>query len=353
MLAPEAAAAGQQHRDIARLERRAWCRQLVRVCPVRGPPRPACASGGQLALLDGAAPSPRPPLRLPHPPAGLSPTGWRAPRPGWRSARPPSGNEAKSACRRGVRWRGGWSAPSAAAKSYDAICAVWLMGVVFYLYGQTTSQLSAFHSRLEVLQHYLLANSMCEGLSEDERDKARAALIGEISRAPRTETEYHRSPRLGVRRPQTERQRGLRPHQQPKPRRSARRCRRKIEMTPGAQSRNDTPPPADTPSATRHHCHTLGLGGGVKGQSRRLPVRAAQPLRPSPRPSTIEQPCEPAEPLRGVSRDRNRWAGRSQRACRGQDQRWLARRPRSSCPEACQAVLRARQHRRLATQATR
>ncbi len=64
------------------------------------------------------------------------------------------------------------------------------MGVVFYLYGQTTSQLSAFHSRLEVLQHYLLANSMCEGLSEDERDKARAALIGEISRAPRTETEY-------------------------------------------------------------------------------------------------------------------------------------------------------------------
>ena len=77
-------------------------------------------------------------------------------------------------------------------------------------------------------------------------------------------------------------------------------------MTPGAQSRNDTPPAADTPSAIRHHCHTLGLGGGVKGQSRRLPVRAAQPLRPSPGPSTIEQPCEPAEPLRVVSRDRNR-----------------------------------------------
>ena len=108
-------------------------------------------------------------------------------------------------------------------------------------------------------------------------------------------------------------------------------CRRKIEMTPGAQSRNDTPPAADTPSATRHRCHTLGLGGGVKGQSRRLPVRAAQPLRPSPRPSTIEQPCEPAEPLRVVSRDRNRWAARSQRACRGQDQRWPARRPRSPC----------------------
>ena len=55
-------------------------------------------------------------------------------------------------------------------------------GVVFYLYGQTSAQLSAFHSRLEVLQRYLLANSICEGLSEAERDKARAALIGEISR---------------------------------------------------------------------------------------------------------------------------------------------------------------------------
>jgi hypothetical protein len=69
-----------------------------------------------------------------------------------------------------------------------------------------------------------------------------------------------------------------------------RNCRRKIEMTPGAQSRNDTLPAADTPRATRHHCHTLGLGDGVKGQSRRLPVRAAQPLRPSPGPSTIGSP---------------------------------------------------------------
>ena len=55
-------------------------------------------------------------------------------------------------------------------------------GVVFYLYGQTSPQLSAFHSRLEVLQRYLLANSICESLSDGERDKARAALIQEISR---------------------------------------------------------------------------------------------------------------------------------------------------------------------------
>jgi hypothetical protein len=30
-------------------------------------------------------------------------------------------------------------------------------------------------------------------------------------------------------------------------------CRRKIEMTPGAQSRDDTQVTADTTSATRHH----------------------------------------------------------------------------------------------------
>jgi hypothetical protein len=57
-------------------------------------------------------------------------------------------------------------------------------GVVFVLYGKSSSQLSAFHSRLEVLQRYLLANSICESLGDTERDKARAALIGEISRTP-------------------------------------------------------------------------------------------------------------------------------------------------------------------------
>jgi hypothetical protein len=57
-------------------------------------------------------------------------------------------------------------------------------GVVFYLYGQTTSQLSSFHNRLEVLQRYLLANSLCETLEGDDRSKARTALIQVISQAP-------------------------------------------------------------------------------------------------------------------------------------------------------------------------
>jgi hypothetical protein len=54
--------------------------------------------------------------------------------------------------------------------------------LVFYLYGKTSSQLSAFRPRLEVLQRYLLANSICESLDGEERNRVRAALIQEISR---------------------------------------------------------------------------------------------------------------------------------------------------------------------------
>jgi hypothetical protein len=55
-------------------------------------------------------------------------------------------------------------------------------GLVFVLYGRTASQLSSFYSRLEVLQRYLLANSICDALDGEERNKARAALVQEISR---------------------------------------------------------------------------------------------------------------------------------------------------------------------------
>jgi hypothetical protein len=54
--------------------------------------------------------------------------------------------------------------------------------IVFVLYGRTISQLRSFHSRLEDLQRYLLANSLCEALDGDERTKARVALIQEITR---------------------------------------------------------------------------------------------------------------------------------------------------------------------------
>ena len=48
---------------------------------------------------------------------------------------------------------------------------------------------------------------------------------------------------------------------------------------------------ADTAVPKRHHRHTRGTGDGVKGRSRRLPVRIAQPLRPSPVPRTMRTPC--------------------------------------------------------------
>jgi hypothetical protein len=69
-------------------------------------------------------------------------------------------------------------------------------GVVFLLYGKATTQLSEFYNRLETLQRYLLANSICESLATNARDKARATLIAEISseRANRTQGANKRHP---------------------------------------------------------------------------------------------------------------------------------------------------------------
>ena len=58
-----------------------------------------------------------------------------------------------------------------------------IAGIVFVLYGKTIPQLSSLHRRLEDLQRYLLANSLCEALDGDDRNKARAALIQEITRS--------------------------------------------------------------------------------------------------------------------------------------------------------------------------
>ncbi len=69
-------------------------------------------------------------------------------------------------------------------------------------------------------------------------------------------------------------------------------------MSPGAQSRNDTPAAANTVSAKRHVGQLLRAGDGVKGRSRRLPVRAAQPLRPSLACSMLKQPCDRQGKLR-------------------------------------------------------
>ena len=62
------------------------------------------------------------------------------------------------------------------------LSGVIMEAVGIYLISKDDSRLSNFHSRLEPLQRYLLANSLCESLGTEERDKARGLLIQEVYR---------------------------------------------------------------------------------------------------------------------------------------------------------------------------
>lgn len=59
-------------------------------------------------------------------------------------------------------------------------------GIVFVTYGKTASQLSDFLSRLQVLQRYLLANSVCETIQGTDKEKTRAELVREIAKIPQS-----------------------------------------------------------------------------------------------------------------------------------------------------------------------
>ena len=59
-----------------------------------------------------------------------------------------------------------------------------LAGFVFFLYGRTILQLDAFYQRLETLQRYLVANSMCETLTDEAKEKARTELIRQMAQLP-------------------------------------------------------------------------------------------------------------------------------------------------------------------------
>jgi hypothetical protein len=56
-----------------------------------------------------------------------------------------------------------------------------LAGVNFYLYAKTTGQLSLFHARLDVTQRFLLANSLCESLEGEIKQKTRSDLIARLT----------------------------------------------------------------------------------------------------------------------------------------------------------------------------
>lgn len=56
-----------------------------------------------------------------------------------------------------------------------------ISGIQFYLYAQTTKQLAGFHTRLDATQRFLLANSVCESLHGETKDKARHELVQVIA----------------------------------------------------------------------------------------------------------------------------------------------------------------------------
>lgn len=56
-----------------------------------------------------------------------------------------------------------------------------ISGVNFYLYAKTSAQLTGFQARLDTTQRYLLANSMCEGLEGEFKQKTRADLIRAVA----------------------------------------------------------------------------------------------------------------------------------------------------------------------------
>lgn len=54
-------------------------------------------------------------------------------------------------------------------------------GINFYLYGQATKQLATFQSKLNQMQRFLLANSICESLEGDSKQAARTKLVETVS----------------------------------------------------------------------------------------------------------------------------------------------------------------------------
>ena len=50
-------------------------------------------------------------------------------------------------------------------------------GINFYLYSRASNQLSCFHTRLDVTQRFLLANSLCENLEGELKNETRADLV--------------------------------------------------------------------------------------------------------------------------------------------------------------------------------
>jgi hypothetical protein len=68
--------------------------------------------------------------------------------------------------------------------SLGTVLSGFISAICFYLYNKSTSQLSGFHEKLYMTQHYLLANSMCEGLEGESKEETRSAIIKELANVP-------------------------------------------------------------------------------------------------------------------------------------------------------------------------
>jgi hypothetical protein len=82
-------------------------------------------------------------------------------------------------------------------------------------------------------------------------------------------------------------------------RRAAHSCRCPIEKSQFLPDRNVTAAGGQS-RRNRHHCLLRIRRGGVKGHSRRQPVRAAQPLRPTRPIRTLRMPCDLAGNNQGM-----------------------------------------------------
>jgi hypothetical protein len=58
-----------------------------------------------------------------------------------------------------------------------------ISAVNFYLYGKASSQFSIFHNRLDRIQYFLLANSICESLVDNLKQETRAEIVRMIMSA--------------------------------------------------------------------------------------------------------------------------------------------------------------------------
>jgi len=56
-----------------------------------------------------------------------------------------------------------------------------ISSINFYLYGKTSQQLSEFQNKLDKMQRYLLANSVCEGLDDEAKQLSRRELVRAIA----------------------------------------------------------------------------------------------------------------------------------------------------------------------------